>query len=52
MRQDVLVQCRQVVCKLGQTHLGSVQAIVLTEGASMPLNLKHIASSITIYVQW
>ena len=51
MRQVGLVQWNRMCVAWGQTHLGLVQAIVLTDGDSMPLILRHLASSIIMYVQ-
>ena len=51
VRQMGLMQWNRMCVPWGQTHLDLVQAIVLTDGASMPLVLKHLASSMIMYVQ-
>ena len=51
MRQVGLMQWKRMCVTWGQTHLGLVQAIVLTDGDSVPLSLRHLASSIIMHVQ-
>ena len=51
MGQVGLMQSKRMCVNWGQTHLGLLQAIVLIDGDSMPLILRHLASSIIMYVQ-